>query len=108
MHSAPPKPIEPTRKKAQDEDRTKQLEEEAREKDEKRKAYFSKGSEIVASFEKAEQEYSELIKGKLIAKARGKPCADHSFTNEVVFEHTFLHLILSDYLDAEDLARLNP
>ena len=47
------------------------------------------------------------MKGKLIAQARGKPSADHSFTNEVVFEHIYLYLILSDYLDTKDLARLN-
>ena len=78
------------RKEAPDDDTSKQLEGEARAKDEKIKAYFSKGSEIVASFEKAEQEYSEdyPLKGKLIAQARGKPSADDSSRNEVAFEHT--------------------
>ena len=49
---------------------TAQSEEEATAKDKKRKAYLSKGSEVVASFEKAEQNYSQNhpIEGKLIEK----------------------------------------
>ena len=40
-------------------------------------------------------------------QARSKPFTDHSFASEEVFEGICLHLILSDYLDAENLARLN-
>ena len=109
MRSAAPKPAAPVRKEDEDNKATKQLVEEARAKDKKRKAHFSKGSGVAASFQKVEQEYSEQhpLKGKLLSRARGKPSADHSFTSEVVFEHIYLHLILSDYLDTEDLARLN-
>ena len=39
--------------------------------------------------------------------ARGKPSAYYSFTSEVVFEYIYLHLILLNYLDTEDLAILN-
>ena len=87
----------------------KKLDDQAATKDEKRKAYFSKGSDIVASFEKSEKECSEehLIKGKLIVQARGKLSKVHSFTNEVAFEHIYLHLILSGYVDPADLERLN-
>lgn len=44
------------------------LSDQAATKDEKRKAYFSKGSDVAASFEKSEKEHSEEhpMKGKLI------------------------------------------
>lgn len=47
------------------------------------------------------------MKGKLICNFRGKPSAHHSFTSEAVFDHVYLHLVLSDYLAPIDLKNLN-
>ena len=61
------------------------------------------------SFAEKEAEYSQEhpVGGKLIAQSRGKPSSQHSFTSEVVFEHIYLHLVLSDYLAREELVHLN-
>ena len=58
--------------------------------------------------ESAQKSYqiSYPTKGKLISIARGKPSLRHSFYNDPVFEHVFIHVILSDYIPPIDLKHL--
>lgn len=57
------------KKHTEENSETKQLEEEELAKEEKRKAYFLQGSEVVASFEKDEGEYSENAQRIIQSKA---------------------------------------
>ena len=48
-----------------------------------------------------------FMKGKLICNSRGKPSAHHSSTREAVFDHVYMHLVLSNYLTPTRLCNLN-
>ena len=47
------------------------------------------------------------IKGKLTTSALGAPSQDHTFTDDSVFDHVYLHVILSDFLLPKELNALN-
>ena len=47
------------------------------------------------------------IKSKLTTSALGTPSQDHTFTDDSVFEHIYLHLILSDFLLPKEINALN-
>ena len=57
----------------------------------------------------ATAQYSQKypIKGKLTTSALGTPSQDHTFTDVSVFEHIYLHLILSDFLLPKEINALN-
>ena len=64
-------------------------------------AYFSQQNPTVAQkVELAAAEYSKKLntKGKLTASALGPPSLNHIMTDDVVFEHVCLHLILFYFL----------
>ena len=78
-------------------------------KEAKRLDYFSAGHTTSAKLHQAEEDYARKhpLKGELICKSRGKPSAHHSCTSEAVFDHVYLHLVLSDYLSTTELQNLN-
>ena len=43
------------------------------------------------------------VKGKITLSALETSSLDHIMTNQEVFEHTYLHLILSDYMSITDV-----
>ena len=59
--------------------------------------------------EKATATYAAecVTKGKLTHSALGNPSMDHILICDTAFEHTYLQLILSDYLSDTDVENLN-
>jgi hypothetical protein len=57
----------------------------------------------------ATAKYAQIyhIKGKLTTSALGAPSQDHTFTDDSVFKHIYLHLILSDFLLPNEIKALN-
>ena len=47
------------------------------------------------------------MKGKPTCNSRGKLSTHYSFTSKAVFDHVYLHLVLSDYLLLTELHNLN-
>ena len=68
-----------------------------------------KTSTVAQKVEQATAEYSNKFqtKGKLSASALGTPSLDHIIKYDAVFEHTHLHLILSDFLSSFEIEHLN-
>ena len=80
-------------------------------RDELRRDHFSQQSTSIADkFAQLQDRYKQQHKygGELIKDARGRPSSACTFTSEATFDQTYLHLVLSGYLEDEDLRNLNP
>ena len=73
-------------------------------------AHFLQQTPIVTqNVDQATAAYSKKFhtKGKLTASALSSPSLNHMMTDDAVFEHMHLHLVLSDFLYPHEIENLN-
>ena len=73
-------------------------------------AHFSQQTPTVTQkVKQATADYSKKFhtKGKLIASALGSPCLNYIMTDDIVFEHAHLHLVLSGFISPHEIESLN-
>ena len=73
-------------------------------------AYFNhKPSAAVRNTERDTADYSDYypVKGKIKLLALGSPSLEHIRTDQELFEHTCLHLVLCDVISPTDVENLN-
>ena len=78
--------------------------------DTKQRVYFLKTLRMPAiSFKHKEDKCADsyLMKGELLLSKYGWPSHNHAFVKEDTLEQVYIHLLLSNYLDAPSLNNLN-